>query len=79
MVYVIGILVMLVITSFIGLARYGAFVYAVSEQYVHQRMDIGRAYRFALRRLAVVLGVTAIAELAILGIEFVVIGITIAV
>lgn len=77
--FVVGFLVMLVITSFIGFARYGALVYAVSEQYVHQRMDVGRAYRFALRRLAVVLGVTAIAEGAILGIELVVISITIAV
>lgn len=49
MIYVIGILVMLVITSFIGFARYGALVHAISEQYVHQRMDIGRAYRFAPR------------------------------
>ena len=77
-VYVIGFLVMLAITSLISLARYGALVHAISQQYVYQRMDIGRAYQFALRRLAVLLGATAIAEMALFGIEIVVIGVTVA-
>ena len=77
-VLVVGFLVLWVITSLIGLARYCALFYAVSEQYVRQRMVISRAYRFALGRLGAVIGATAVAELAILGIVVVVIGITIA-
>ncbi len=78
MVVVIGVLVLWVITSLIGVTRYGALVHAVSEQYVRQRMAVRRAYRFALGRLGALMGATAIAELGIFGIEVVVIGITVA-
>ena len=78
-VLVVGFLILWVITSLIGLARYGALFYAVFEQFVRQRMSVNRGYRFALGRLGAVVGATAAAELAILGIEIAVIGITIGV
>lgn len=46
----------------------GALIHAVSEQYLRQTIDIGRAYRFAWGRLGALIGAMILVALVILGI-----------
>jgi hypothetical protein len=70
----VSILVSLV--SFVaGILMQGAMIHAISEQYFNHPVDIGRAFRFAWRRLAVMLGAELLIFLAIFAIYAIIIGI----
>ncbi|OGN93291.1 MAG: hypothetical protein A2Z75_00345 [Chloroflexi bacterium RBG_13_50_10] len=73
-IFVITILVSLV--SFVaGILMQGAMIHAISEQHFNHPVDIGRAFRFAWQRLAVMLGAELLVFLAIAGVFLIIIGI----
>jgi len=57
----------------------GALIHAVSEQNLRQTVSIGRAYRFAWRRLGAMIGAMILAGLAILGMSITIVGIPFAI
>ena len=70
----------LVVVSFVAYALLeGALIHAVSEQSLGQTISIGRAYRFAWRRLGAMIGAQILAGLALLGMTITIIGIPFAI
>jgi len=69
------IAVFAIIAIVAGVLMQGAMIHAISEQYVRQRVSVGEAYRFALRRLGAMLGAVILAGLAVFGMAITVIGI----
>ena len=57
----------------------GALIHAVSEQSLRRTISIGRAYRFAWRRLGAMIGAMILAGLAILGMSITIVGIPFAI
>jgi hypothetical protein len=67
---IIGIL--LALPSFVAfILMAGAIIHAVAEQYFNQPVSIGRAYRFAWRRLGAMFGASVLYGLTIFGILWV--------
>ena len=75
----IFIVIFVIVSIVAGVLMTGAMIHAVSEQYVRQRISVGEAYRFALRRLGAMLGAVILAGLALFGMAITVIGIPAAV
>ena len=53
----------------------GALIHAISEQHFRRPVSIGRAYRFAWRRIGALIGATILATLAVLAMAVTIIGI----
>jgi len=53
----------------------GALIHAISEQHFRRPVGIGRAYRFAWRRIGALIGATILATLAVLAMAITIIGI----
>jgi hypothetical protein len=58
-----------------GIVMQGAMIYAISEQYFQQPINIGQAYSFAWRRMGAMLGAYFLVLLAVLGLSLTIIGI----
>jgi hypothetical protein len=68
--------ILVVLVSFVaGVLMQGALIHAVSEQYLQQPVNIGRAFRFTWRRMRNTLGATLLGGLAVTGILLTTIGI----
>ena len=76
---VIFIVIFVIVSIVASVLMAGAMIHAVSEHYVRQRISVGEAYRFALRRLGAMLGAVILAGLAVFGMIITVIGIPAAV
>ena len=78
--HLIPIGIMLVVASIMGLSlMQGALIHAISEQYLRQSINIGRAFRFAWERLAALAGAMILVLLATTGIVVVSIGFTVSI
>ena len=77
LIWVAVILVVVFILAY-ALMR-GALIHAVSEQSLGRTIGIGRAYRFAWRRLGAMVGAEILAGLALLGLCITIIGIPFAI
>lgn len=78
--HLIPIGIMLVVASIMGLSlMQGALIHAISEQYLRQSINIGRAFRFAWERLAALAGAMILALFATTGILVVSIGFTVSI
>lgn len=78
--HLIPIGIMLVVASIMGLSlMQGALIHAISEQYLRQSINIGRAFRFAWERLAALAGAMILVLFATTGILVVSIGFTVSI
>ena len=78
--HLIPIGIMLVVASIMGLSlMQGALIHAISEQYLRQSINIGRAFRFAWERLAALAGAMILVLFATTGIVVVSIGFTVSI
>jgi len=76
--HLIPIGIMLVVASIMGLSlMQGALIHAISEQYLRQSINIGRAFRFAWERLAALAGAMILVLFVTTGIVVVSIGFTV--
>jgi hypothetical protein len=72
--------IMLVVASIMGLSlMQGALIHAISEQYLRQSINIGRAFRFAWERLAALAGAMILVLFVTTGIVVVSIGFTVSI
>ena len=70
------VIAVILVVSFVAYALIeGALIHAVSEQSLGQTIGIGRAYRFAWRRLGAMIGAAILAGLAEIGMAITIIGI----
>lgn len=78
--HLIPIGIMLVVASIMGLSlMQGALIHAISEQYLRQSINIGRAFRFAWERLAALAGAMILVLFVTTGIVVVSIGFTVSI
>lgn len=78
--HLIPIGIMLVVASIMGLSlMQGALIHAISEQYLRQSINIGRAFRFAWERLAALAGAMILVLFVTTGILVVSIGFTVSI
>jgi hypothetical protein len=78
--HLIPIGIMLVVASIMGLSlMQGALIHAISEQYLRQSINIGRAFRFAWERLAALAGAMILVLFVTMGIVVVSIGFTVSI
>ncbi|UCG66046.1 MAG: hypothetical protein JSW12_03090 [Deltaproteobacteria bacterium] len=78
--HLIPVGIMLAVASIMGLSlMQGALIHAISEQYLRQSINIGRAFRFAWERLAALAGAMILALFATTGILAVSIGYTVSI
>ena len=78
--HLIPVGIMLVVASIMGLSlMQGALIHAISEQYLRQSINIGRAFRFAWERLAALAGAMILVLFATTGILVVSIGFTVSI
>ena len=78
--HLIPIGIMLVVASIMGLSlMQGALIHAISEQYLRQSINIGRAFRFAWKRLAALAGAMILVLFVTTGILVVSIGFTVSI
>lgn len=75
----IGFVIVLVVLIVAYPLMEGALIHAVSEQSLGQTIGIGRAYRFAWRRLGAMIGAMFLSGLALLGMSITIIGIPFAI
>lgn len=76
---VVAMIVLVVVSIVAYPLMEGALIHAVSEQNLRQTVSIGRAYRFAWRRLGAMIGAMILAGLAILGMSITIVGIPFAI
>jgi len=78
--HLIPIGIMLAVASIMGLSlMQGALIHAISEQYLRQSINIGRAFRFAWERLAALAGAMILVLFVTTGIVMVSIGFTVSI
>jgi len=78
--HLIPIGIMLIVASIMGLSlMQGALIHAISEQYLRQSINIGRAFRFAWERLAALAGAMILVLFVTMGIVVVSIGFTVSI
>ncbi len=78
--HLIPIGIMLVVASIMGLSlMQGALIHAISEHYLRQSINIGRAFRFAWERLAALAGAMILVLFVTTGIVVVSIGFTVSI
>ena len=78
--HLIPIGIMLAVASIMGLSlMQGALIHAISEQYLRQSINIGRAFRFAWERLAALAGAMILVLFATTGIVVVSITFTVSI
>jgi len=78
--HLIPIGIMLAVASVMGLSlMQGALIHAISEQYLRQSINIGRAFRFAWERLAALAGAMILVLFVTTGIAVVSIGFTVSI
>ena len=77
--FILSMIILVVVAIVAYPSMEGALIHAVSEQSLGRAISIGRAYRFALRRLGAMIGAQILAGLALLGMCITIIGIPFAI
>ena len=77
--FILSMIILVVVAIVAYPSMEGALIHAVSEQSLGRTISIGRAYRFALRRLGAMIGAQILAGLALLGMCITIIGIPFAI